>query len=56
MYNILLENSHKNLNCTNAKNNNRKRIENFAILFLEINNETTINGNQNGESSDLRDI
>ena len=24
---ILLENSHKNLNCTNAKNNSRKRIE-----------------------------
>ena len=44
-YIILPENSHKNLNCTNAKNNSRKRIENFAIFCLEINIETTKNRN-----------
>ena len=38
------------------QSNSKKRIENFTILFLEINNETTKYGIYNGEYSDLCDI
>ena len=34
------------------QNNSKKSIQNFTILFLEINNETT----KNGEYSDLCDL
>ena len=43
-YAILPENSHKNLTLGQRQNNSQRRIENFTILFLEINNETTKNG------------